>query len=113
MKKAFNRVIGFILAVAIVLTTVIQGKTVKAATPIADGRGRTHDHRFDDYERVDGIDVSYAQGDIDWKKVKESGVDFVIIRLGYRGYGNIYIRKYAGADERRGNGGPSPYHGRQ
>ena len=33
-----------------------------------------------------GIDVSYYQGKIDWKKVKKSGVDFAIIRLGYRGY---------------------------
>ena len=35
-----------------------------------------------------GIDVSEFQGEeIDWKKVKESGVEFVIIRLGYRAYG--------------------------
>ena len=30
-----------------------------------------------------GIDVSRWQGDIDFKKVKESGIDFVIIREGY------------------------------
>lgn len=31
-----------------------------------------------------GIDVSYAQGEIDWNAVKESGmVDFAIIRAGY------------------------------
>jgi len=34
-----------------------------------------------------GIDVSYYQGDVDWKKVKESGIEFAIIRIGYRGYG--------------------------
>lgn len=34
-----------------------------------------------------GIDVSAHQGDIDWKQVKEAGIQFVIIRLGYRGYG--------------------------
>ena len=34
-----------------------------------------------------GIDVSNWQGDIDWKKVKDSGVKFVMIRCGYRGYG--------------------------
>ena len=34
-----------------------------------------------------GIDVSAYQGDIDWKKVKASGIQFAIIRLGYRGYG--------------------------
>ena len=34
-----------------------------------------------------GIDVSYAQGDIDWTKVKNAGVDFAMIRCGGRGYG--------------------------
>ncbi len=31
-----------------------------------------------------GIDVSYYQGDVDWHKVKEAGVEFVFVRLGYR-----------------------------
>ena len=35
-----------------------------------------------------GVDVSAYQGDIDWKKVKASGIEFAIIRLGYRGYGS-------------------------
>lgn len=34
-----------------------------------------------------GIDVSYYQGDIDWKKVKADGYDFAFLRIGYRGYG--------------------------
>ena len=34
-----------------------------------------------------GIDVSAFQGKIDWEKVKASGIEFAIIRLGYRGYG--------------------------
>ena len=33
-----------------------------------------------------GIDVSSHQGQIDWTAVKESGIEFAIIRLGYRGY---------------------------
>lgn len=33
-----------------------------------------------------GIDVSEHQGVIDWAKVKENGVDFAIVRAGYRGY---------------------------
>ena len=36
---------------------------------------------------VVGIDVSYHQGDIDWEQVKASGVEFVMMRVGYRGYG--------------------------
>lgn len=34
---------------------------------------------------IKGIDVSEWQGDIDWQQVKDSGVEFVIIRVGGRG----------------------------
>ncbi len=34
-----------------------------------------------------GIDVSGHNGDIDFEKVKASGVDFVMLRIGGRGYG--------------------------
>lgn len=34
-----------------------------------------------------GIDVSKWQGDIKWEKVKAAGVDYAMIRLGYRGTG--------------------------
>lgn len=34
-----------------------------------------------------GIDVSSHQGKIDWNLVAQDGVEFAIIRLGYRGYG--------------------------
>ncbi len=37
-------------------------------------------------ESYAGVDVSAYQGDIDWKAVKASGIDFAMIRLGYRGY---------------------------
>ena len=39
-----------------------------------------------------GIDVSVWQGNIDWTQVKESGVEFVIIRVGGRGMdeGTLY-----------------------
>lgn len=35
--------------------------------------------------KTKGIDVSKWQGKIDWKKVKSSGIDFAIIRIGQRG----------------------------
>jgi GH25 family lysozyme M1 (1,4-beta-N-acetylmuramidase) len=40
-----------------------------------------------DYFSRMGIDISRHQGDIDWDKVKEYGVEFAFIRVGYRGYG--------------------------
>ena len=38
------------------------------------------------YDTKLGIDVSYYQGDIDWKAVKAAGIDYAIVRVGYRGY---------------------------
>ena len=35
----------------------------------------------------EGIDISSYTGEIDWKKVKAAGVDFAMVRLGGRGYG--------------------------
>ena len=48
------------------------------------------------YKSRAGIDVSEHNGVIDWNKVKNSGVDFAIIRIGGRGYGktgNLYADK--------------------
>lgn len=35
-----------------------------------------------------GIDVSSHQGEIDWQAVANDGIDFAILRVGYRGYGS-------------------------
>ena len=51
-----------------------------------------------------GIDVSYWQGVIDWAKVKEAGVDFAILRIGFMGWtsgalisDSTFARNIAGA----------------
>ena len=49
-----------------------------------DGHYKYEDEK---YKSKLGIDVSSHQKNIDWKKVKEDGVEFAILRLGYRGYG--------------------------
>ncbi len=43
---------------------------------------------YDDgeYTSMQGIDVSQHQEAIDWKKVADEGVEFAMIRVGYRGY---------------------------
>lgn len=48
-------------------------------------------------ESIAGIDVSAHQGVIDWEAVRDAGVEFAIIRLGYRGYlnGQIVEDEYA------------------
>lgn len=52
---------------------------------------RTYEPSGEDISML-GIDVSSYQGIISWKKVKAAGVDYAIIRLGYRGYGTGDIR---------------------
>ena len=53
-----------------------------------DNSKEFYKYEDDNYISKIGIDVSSHQGDIDWKKVKEAGVEFAMIRLGYRGYGS-------------------------
>lgn len=68
------------------------------------------DNRFsyedDRYTSLFGIDVSTYQNEIDWKKVKEDGVEFAFIRIGRRGAttgllyeDDLFETNYAGAKE--------------
>lgn len=47
--------------------------------------GTESNRRLDDEDALFGIDVSKWNKEIDWESVKAAGVDFVIIRCGYRG----------------------------
>lgn len=66
-----------------------------------------HQSKFGDkYQKSYGIDISKWQGNIDWKKVKADGVEFAIIRLGYRGMANgalaldsCFVQNIKGAHE--------------
>lgn len=48
----------------------------------------THQTKFDSAKITQGVDISYHNDTVDFKKVKKAGVDFVILRVGYRGYGS-------------------------
>lgn len=62
-----------------------------ASLPLADAISK---YKTDDNIAI-GIDVSRWQGDIDWAKVKEAGVEFVYMRLGVQEkyHGDRYIDK--------------------
>ena len=49
-----------------------------------------------EYDVIEGIDVSEHQGVIDWDLVAADGIDFAIIRAGYRGYsqGGLFMDNY-------------------
>ena len=61
---------------------------IERFSPGSDGRMRYNDAD----KTLTGIDVSEHQGDINWKKVAADGIDFAMIRVGYRGStaGGIY-----------------------
>ena len=44
-------------------------------------------------ETTFGIDVARYQGTIDWKEVAQSGIDFAMIRVGYRGMTDGIIKE--------------------
>lgn len=57
-----------------------------------DNSGYTRDgqnllYEDEKYTSRQGIDVSHHQGHIDWEKVADQGIEFAILRIGYRGYG--------------------------
>lgn len=47
-------------------------------------------------EGIAGVDVSSYQNEIDWKAVEKAGIDFAIVRVGYRGWssGNLDVDDY-------------------
>ena len=49
--------------------------------------GLIHQDRFAYCPKSFCTDVSYFQGTVNWKKVKAAGIDYCILRAGYRGYG--------------------------
>ena len=55
--------------------------------PSLRASGYTHNSKFNGYTIKEVVDVSRYQYSVNWKKVKESGIDYAIIRAGFRGYG--------------------------
>ncbi len=79
-----------VLAVFIALIMILQIPVCAFAftgKSMFTSKTYTHQDRFENLPIYQGIDVSKHNGDIDWKKVKNAGVDFAIIRVGFRGYG--------------------------
>ncbi len=55
---------------------------------LTDENGFKHYYVDDELCSYVGVDVSALNGSIDWNAVKASGVDFAMVRLGGRGYGD-------------------------
>lgn len=64
-------------------------------------------YEVDGFKGILGIDVSVYQSSIDWKAVAEAGIEFAMIRVGWRGYGSegalgmdqYYVENLVGAQQ--------------
>jgi GH25 family lysozyme M1 (1,4-beta-N-acetylmuramidase) len=69
------------------ISPILSGlKGLSSSTSSYTGKTYTHASDFDSMNIYNGIDISYHQGTVDFDKIKADGIDFVILRLGYRGY---------------------------
>ena len=89
--------IGIIMIMAMMALSVSAYADTFQSYAKWNGTTKTHQERFSNCLIVNGIDVSEYQKSIDWTSAKADGVDYVIIRVGWRGYGskgNIYEDEY-------------------
>lgn len=85
--------VALIIAVAVILCTVPghKGHVTGTGLLLDPGAWKKNENGFRYYDKEGyvnnfGIDVSEWVEDIDFRALKRSGVDFVIFRVGYRGY---------------------------
>lgn len=83
MKK---RILAILIAVVIMVQVPITAFAFTTKSMFTSST-YTHQSRFEGKTIYEGIDVSKHNGYINWNKVKAAGVDFAIIRVGFRGYG--------------------------
>jgi lysozyme len=77
MVVAFRRLLGSSLAAAVLLALTGGGTALALSLKdLKPHKGVVRAHTMP----IQGIDVSYWQGDIDWRKVREAGVSFAYIK---------------------------------
>jgi GH25 family lysozyme M1 (1,4-beta-N-acetylmuramidase) len=69
----------------------IPKSPIEPSEIVKDGKGFVKYTGNDGLQSKIGIDVSEYQGVINWEQVKNAGVEFAIIRAGYRTYGGGLI----------------------
>ncbi|MGN0528442.1 MAG: GH25 family lysozyme [Eubacterium sp.] len=86
--KFFKKIATILLTVLMMTQFPITAYASQKTGCIFNTKTYTHQTKFDSAEITQGVDISYHNDTVDFKKVKNAGVDFVILRVGYRGYGS-------------------------
>ena len=90
MKKIFTLSISLILVIVLISGVIGNSYAVSSFTTKSQFNGASYTH-YGDYSSAkvkDMIDVSEHNGLINFYKIKSLGIDDVIIRVGFRGYGS-------------------------
>lgn len=96
-KPLVSIIIGAVVIIAVLAIILVSSKTVfkghvtGTGLVLEDGYWMTNDNGVRFYQRegytsTAGIDVSQWVEDINFKTIKNQGIEFVIIRVGLRGY---------------------------
>ena len=87
MNKKIKAVIAFLLAVITAFSTPVLAMAAVTTTSKYTGKVYTHNAKLQKYSVINVIDVSSHNGStIDWTKVKNDGIEYAIIRVGFTGY---------------------------
>lgn len=72
-------------AIAVICSIVMLTTTVSAVTPWTNENGVFYNDKGEEIKGAlsKGVDVSHHQGRIDWAQVKQTDIEFAIIRCGY------------------------------
>ena len=72
-------------AIAVICSIVMLATTVSAVTPWTNENGVFYNDKGEEIKGAlsKGVDVSHHQGQIDWAQVKQTDIEFAIIRCGY------------------------------
>lgn len=84
MKRQWKKGILAVLSLVLVISSTPVTSLAAGISDIYGASKLRHNPRYRNYAVEYGIDVSHHQGEIDWKKVKNSGIDFAIIRVAAR-----------------------------
>ncbi len=86
--KLKAKLIAALLSVAVMLSfPVCAQASTRTGTIFKKNTTYTHQTQFDGCQIIQGVDLSKHNGTVDFAKLKAAGVKYVILRAGYRGYG--------------------------
>ena len=86
MKKI--KTLAFIMAFAVIMQIPFNAFAATTTYSPFVKSNYTQQDRMAGYTISHGLDLSYHNGEVDFAKLKSAGVEYVILRVGYRGYGD-------------------------